>query len=144
MKLMALIAVACFLTGCATPQEKAAREQRAAQKVAQCKATGGRVVFHLFSSSRLRYCISTEQDARSLQLASACMAGGNIPAMDQFTELFEKCEAPKAPRQPVDYSSVNESLQDMQDNLREQRIRSAPTYTSCYTDSRGYTQCTSR
>jgi hypothetical protein len=142
MKYLAVCFLVVFLASCASPEKKAANERKRVWEIAQCKATGSRVV--LFSwTGNLRHCVSPAQDARSLQLASACMAGGNIPAMGISDGLFYKCEAPKAPIQPIDYSSVTESLENTRKALRERTRTPAQTQTTCRSNSRGTVNCTS-
>jgi len=142
MKYLAVCFLVVFLASCASPEKKAANERKRVWEIAQCKATGSRVV--LFSwTGNLKHCVSPAQDARSLQLASACMAGGNIPAMGISDGLFYKCEAPKAPIQPIDYSSVTESLENTRKALRERTRTPAQTQTTCRSNSRGTVNCTS-
>jgi len=142
MKYLAVCFLVVFLASCASPEKKAANERKRVWEIAQCKATGSRVV--LFSwTGNLKHCVSPAQDARSLQLASACMAGGNIPAMGISDGLFYKCEAPKAPIQPIDYSSVTESLENTRKALRERTRTTTQTQTTCRSNSRGTVNCTS-
>jgi hypothetical protein len=144
MKYLAVCFLVVFLASCASPEKKAANERKRVREIAQCKASGSRVVyFSVFYTDNLQHCVSPAQDARSLQLASACMAGGNIPAMGISDGLFYKCEAPKAPIQPIDYSSVTESLENTRKALRERTRTPAQTQTTCRSNSRGTVNCTS-
>ena len=147
MKHLSVWLLAVFLAGCATPEEKVAREQKNAREIAQCKATGSRVVL---SWGRLSHCVSPEQDARSLQLASACMAGGNIPDMHPYSDVFRECKAPvqQVPLfTPIDYSSVTESIEATQRAISERRRthvqRRTPVQTTCRSNSDGTVNCTS-
>jgi hypothetical protein len=148
MKYLAVCFLVVFLASCASPEKKAANERKRVREIAQCKASGSRVVyFSVFYTDNLQHCVSPAQDARSLQLASACMAGGNIPVMNS-ADLFDSCEAPKAPvaqyyPPPIDYSSVTESLENTRKALRERTRTPAQTQTTCRSNSRGTVNCTS-
>ena len=137
MSIAIATALALVITGCAsTPEQKArkaAKERVWAQEVAQCRSAGRRAVLSTWSGE-MKYCISKSQDARSTQLASACMRGGNIPYFNG-ADLFSGCQTPIP---PLDYSSVNEGLEDTRRALRERR----PKQTTCSSTGYGVTNCT--